>query len=99
MGLFGLILLALGWSLLESDSSAKPSEQRRDLSPAQRRELGFEVMRHGARWLVGGVVVTGVTYQMASLGGGKYLLTWGPILYGISKIIHGAVQVHRAEKD
>lgn len=42
----------------------------------------------GGLFLVGGLVLTAVTYAAAS-GGGTYLLAWGPMLFGLLRIMRG----------
>lgn len=37
-------------------------------------------------WLVGGVLVTGVTFAAAA-GGGKFIIAVGPIAYGLSRLL------------
>jgi len=41
-------------------------------------------MRHGVYWLLGGLLVTVVTYMMArsSENGGIYIIAWGPVVAG-----------------
>lgn len=50
----------------------------------------------GAAWLVGGLLVTGVSYSMASAGGGRYLVTTGAIVYGLMRIGRGVVRNSRS---
>ena len=45
-------------------------------------------IRNGALWCVGGLVVTGMTYSMAS-GGGSYLVCWGPVIFGGIQLFRG----------
>jgi hypothetical protein len=99
MALFGLILIALGWYLLGPETTAEIGKGSRELSPTERREQGFEHIWRGARWLLGGLAVTLFTWNLTALGGGKYLLCFGPILYGVSQIIRGAVQVYGPHRD
>jgi hypothetical protein len=41
-------------------------------------------MRQGVRWLLGGTLVTAVTYMIArsSENGGLYIIAWGPVVTG-----------------
>ena len=58
-------------------------------------EVGRRNMRNGARWFVGGCLVTFVTYAMAaSSGGGGYIVTWGAIVFGAIQFIRGWTQVN-----
>ncbi|WNJ19123.1 hypothetical protein [Pontibacter sp. G13] len=47
-----------------------------------------EDITYGLLWLFGGLLVTGITYSMAS-GGGSYVVTWGAIVYGLFRTIKG----------
>lgn len=42
----------------------------------------------GALFLLGGLALTIITFAAAS-GGGTYVLAWGPMLYGIIRIVKG----------
>jgi hypothetical protein len=46
----------------------------------------------GLAFLVGGLLLTAVTYASASSssGGGRYIVAWGPMLYGAFRLIRGA---------
>lgn len=57
------------------------------------RSIGF-----GAVWLVAGIIVSVVTYQQAvAAGGGVYVIAYGPVLYGIYRIIRGIVFLNKHE--
>jgi hypothetical protein len=45
-------------------------------------------MLHGAMWCVGGLVVTGITFAMAS-GGGIYVVAYGAIIFGAIQFLKG----------
>lgn len=49
-----------------------------------KRHIGF-----GIAWLVAGVLITVITYAQAA-GGGVYVVAWGPMVYGIYRIVSGA---------
>jgi hypothetical protein len=53
------------------------------------RETALRTMGVGLAWLVGGVAVTWITYNMAE-GGGSYIVTWGPIAWGGYTFLRGA---------
>lgn len=63
------------------------TEQRRIWETKGRRAIAF-----GALWLVGGLLLTLITYTNASESGygGVYVVAWGPMLYGIYRIVSGA---------
>ena len=52
---------------------------------------GRRLMRRGAIWCVGGMLVTGVTYASAvnSPTGGTYFVAWGAILFGALQFYRG----------
>jgi len=45
----------------------------------------------GAAWLIGGILVTAVSYSMAANRptGGHYLIATGAIVYGLFRVIRG----------
>ncbi len=53
-------------------------EGRAALAAQYRRQ-----MRSGSVWAVGGTVVTLGSYLLAEGGGGKYVIAWGAIVYGL----------------
>jgi hypothetical protein len=48
-------------------------------------------MLHGGLWLVGGLLVTGITFAMASEGG-SYFMTWGAIIFGGIQFFKGLIR-------
>ena len=65
---------------------------------ALKRKAGLKTMGYGALWFFGGLIVTGVSYSMASSssGGGTYLVTWGAVIVGGIQMVKGLVQYLRA---
>ena len=59
--------------------------------PELTRAVGQKMMLHGFLWCVGGIVVTVVSYSMAtsSSSGGTYFVAWGAVLFGGWQIIKG----------
>jgi hypothetical protein len=55
-----------------------------------RRNAGRKQMWVGAAWIVGGVLVTVISYAAASRGG-TYLLAWGAVIFGAYDMIRGFV--------
>lgn len=49
-------------------------------------------MRTGGLWFLGGSLVTGGTYYLASEQGGSYFMTWGAIIFGGFQFLQGAYQ-------
>jgi hypothetical protein len=51
---------------------------------------GFRDLLIGSIWLVGGVLITLVSYSVASAaGGGRFVITSGAIVYGLVRIVRG----------
>ncbi len=48
-------------------------------------------MLYGALWFIGGTAVTVLSYQGASHGG-RYVIAWGAIVFGLVQFIRGLVQ-------
>jgi hypothetical protein len=85
---------------LGPEAVAASAQGARPLSPEERRKEGFEHMWRGVWWLIGGLAVTLISYNLAILGGGgKYVVTTGIMLYGVSQIIRGAVQVYGPQRN
>ena len=62
-----------------------PSPQERD----EKTQADRDVV-HGALWLIGGLVVTGVSYLAAAANGeGTYILAWGAIVFGGIQFLSG----------
>jgi hypothetical protein len=59
-----------------------------ELRARARREAGGSAMLQGALWCVGGLVVTGITFAMAS-GGGIYVVAYGAIIFGAIQFLKG----------
>ncbi len=58
------------------------------------REAAQKNMLHGAIWCILGLVVTVVTYQMASgPGGGRYVIAWGAVVFGGIQFLRGLSQL------
>ena len=49
-------------------------------------------MIFGSLWLIGGCVVTAVTFAIASGGGGSYIIAWGAIVFGAIQFFRGLSQ-------
>ncbi|MFG2555302.1 hypothetical protein ACGFWF_35975 [Streptomyces sp. NPDC048581] len=67
------------------------AEQRAIWETKGKRALGF-----GAAWLIGGVLITTITYSQAQ-GGGVYVVAWGPALYGIYRIVTGLLLLNKSQ--
>jgi hypothetical protein len=58
------------------------------------RQAGVNNMIAGALWCIGGIVVTAVTYQIASSGGGggTFFVAWGAVIFGAIQFFRGLGQ-------
>lgn len=87
--------------LSESDIEAKLQEKGLDAESASMlvrnvmglrskamRAAGKRDMIYGALWCIGGILVTVITFLMAS-GGGTYVVTWGAIIFGAVQFFRG----------
>jgi hypothetical protein len=64
-----------------------------------RREAAHQNLLIPALWCLGGIVVTVLTYSMATnLGGAKYVIAVGPILYGGYRLFTGLSQLGGQEQ-
>jgi hypothetical protein len=48
----------------------------------------------GVLFLLGGIIITAVTYDSAS-SGGSYIIAYGPMIYGVYSIIRGVARMSR----
>ncbi len=56
------------------------------------RELANNSILVGALWLSIGLIATLATFQLAAgLGSGRYIVAYGPVLYGIFRILRGSI--------
>ncbi len=63
-------------------------------SRRQQRSRGIQNMIVGGVSCTAGLVITGVTYSMASSGpGGVYVIAWGAILFGGWRFFRGIIQM------
>ena len=51
-------------------------------------------LRRGAAWFFGGLAVTVLTYTFATNGGGgPYMISYGPVIYGLFFLLKGLLGV------
>jgi hypothetical protein len=75
-----VLLLLLIWNAAAEPSSDKPTP--RSLSATRAGDVAI-----GLSWLIGGLALTGASFAFASrAGGGRYLITTGPIVYGLIRL-------------
>ena len=81
--------------LIKSGMAPQDAHAMVDMSvrayPSAVRSGGLKQVGHGALLLVIGLVITGVTLSLAQSGatGGFFVLSWGPIVFGIVRIFRG----------
>lgn len=74
------------------------------LDPAHQQELydalipsaraaGLIEIGKGFIWTLGGALLSGFTYQAASVDGGTYFIFWGAMLYGVIRMLRGLFYV------
>lgn len=64
----------------EKSADALVANLEEQIEAAQRKKNNRDMLI-GGLWMVGGIVVTAVTFSAAS-GGGKYVIAWGAIIFG-----------------
>ena len=57
-----------------------------------KRSVSNKNMIYGALWLIGGLLVTVITYSAASESGGTYVITYGAIIFGAIQFFIGLFQ-------
>lgn len=82
------------------ESSHESIENRAPLdnqNPQTTVDNGQSDMVIGGLWFLGGTLVTGCTYAMASgqSGGGSYVVAWGAILFGGLQFLAGLIRSMR----
>lgn len=77
----------------DPESQALPPNQH----PAWEKK-GTRSLAWGAVWLIGGLLITLYTYSEAAASefGGVYIVAWGPMLYGLFRLITGAVYLYKS---
>ena len=69
------------------------SDQQRQIWRTKgKRSIGF-----GAVWIVAGLVITIMTYQAAA-NGGVYFIAYGPVLFGIYRLVLGFNLLNKANR-
>ena len=76
-------------------SPSATAEQRAAWESKGTRSLAW-----GAVWFIGGLLVTLYTYGQASASefGGVYVVAWGPMLYGVYRLISGGLLFRKARR-
>ncbi|OIV36356.1 hypothetical protein BIV57_16655 [Mangrovactinospora gilvigrisea] len=74
----------------QAQSGTGTAAQRQMWETKGKRGIGF-----GAVWAVAGLLITLITLSNAQ-GGGVYIVAWGPMLYGVYRIVSGAMLLKKA---
>lgn len=66
-------------------------------TPQALEEKNAKDMRTGFYWLVGGILVTAITYLIAALSGkgGAYIIAWGAIFFGAMQFVRSLLRSRR----
>jgi hypothetical protein len=68
-------------------SSSPPPYAPPPVDVAQDRARAQRGLVFGVLWLVGGLALSLITYSMASRSGGVYFVAYGPVIYGVIRIV------------
>ena len=60
-----------------------------DESPSPENKAKSNDVAVGFLWLIGGLLVTAITYSAASECGDMYIIAYGPVIYGVVRLIKG----------
>jgi uncharacterized Zn finger protein (UPF0148 family) len=75
---------------LDAEAAATVVSNLEQFKARERREAGRRMMLAGVFWCITGLVVTALTYSMASsVGGGTFVIAWGAILFGGIEFVRG----------
>ncbi len=86
------IIASLKQSGLEEDAARTVVTNLRNAVAEQKHKAGTKNMIYGALWCVGGIIVTAVTFSIASDRGGTYVVAWGAIAFGAIQFFRGLIQ-------
>lgn len=67
------------------------AEQRQIWETKGKRGLVFGII-----WFIAGLLITVITYSHASTSGGVYFVAWGPMVYGIIRIVASARMIAKS---
>lgn len=89
-GLLIYVLARAARDLATLQGDAAATEVAESATHDSDAQSGQRMMVSGAIWLVGGLVVTIASYTLASsAGGGRFVLAYGAVIYGIAQIFRG----------
>jgi len=64
--------------------------------PKADRAAAKNAIIDGAVWGIGGIVITLITLLIVQERGGRYLIAWGPAVFGLIQMVRGFIQYRRA---
>ncbi len=89
-GLLIYVLARAARDLATLQGDAAATEVAESATHDSDAQSGQRMMVSGAIWLVGGLIVTIASYTLASsAGGGRFVLAYGAVIYGIAQIFRG----------
>lgn len=101
-----LVALVCGAMILLARAAERSADQKDDkgdpLAPdafvrVSTTDNGTRNMIVGGLWFVGGLAVTLISYQSASQGsGGRYVVAYGAVIFGLVQFIRGVIQASAA---
>lgn len=62
---------------------------------AEERARAQRGLIFGVLWLVGGVLLSLITYSIASRSGGVYFVAYGPVIYGLIRVVISLVALNK----
>jgi hypothetical protein len=71
----------------EKDATDFVIAANKRITEAKRKQASRDIL-YGSLWCGGGLIVTMVTYGMAT-GGGSYMVAWGAIIFGAIQLFRG----------
>ena len=74
---------------IDEESASTIVEQVAEARREAFHSAGKKNMIFGALWAVGGTVVTIGSYSAVSEGGGRYVVAWGAVIFGVIQFFRG----------
>ncbi|MBA3457129.1 MAG: hypothetical protein H0T42_28860 [Deltaproteobacteria bacterium] len=74
-------------------SDPSTDELVRQLQRDEKRSKAKADLVMGSLLLAGGLLISMLTHDSASQSGGTYIVAWGPMLYGVIRLIRGLMGI------
>jgi hypothetical protein len=78
-------------------SSSPPPYAPPPTDVAQERARAQRGLIFGVLWLVGGLLLSLITYSIAAKSGGVYFVAYGPVIYGVIRVVVSLVALNKAK--